>query len=153
MATSFRWMTAGMVVFERLGILTIHNGTNEQEQVMTAIADDVPRTDESHELQDVHAWPGADGLTLDDVLAAHRGEPGDPGTAEEEVAPTSDPDEIRLFRWLVSCDSGAGWYPVGEFLAVNADAAIERAIEVFGPGGAHQAELIPWDAAPLSKAR
>jgi hypothetical protein len=122
---------------------------------MTANAGDVPRTSDEnqpYELQDVLAWPGADGLTLDDILAARRGAPSNPGMAEE-VAPPSDADEIRLSRWLVSCDSGAGWYPLGEFLAVNADAAIERAIEVFGPGGAHQAELIPWDAAPLSKAR
>ena len=121
---------------------------------MTANAGDVPRTSDEnqpYELQDVLAWPGADGLTLDDILAAHRGVPSNPGMAEE-VAPPSDADEIRLSRWLVSCDSGAGLYPLGEFLAVNADAAIERAIEVFGPGGAHQAELIPWDAAPLSKA-
>jgi hypothetical protein len=63
----------------------------------------------------------------------------------------ADADDCRLSRWLVSFASGSGWYPVGEFIALNAAAAIERAIEVFGPGSAHQAEEIPWDAAPLSK--
>jgi hypothetical protein len=58
----------------------------------------------------------------------------------------------RLSRWLVSYATGSSWYPVGEFLALNSAAAIERAVEVFGPGAAYQAEQIPWDAAPLSKA-
>jgi hypothetical protein len=60
--------------------------------------------------------------------------------------------DCRLSRWLVSFASGAGWYPVGEFLALDANGAIERAVEVFGPGLGYQAEEIPWDAAPLSRA-
>jgi hypothetical protein len=58
----------------------------------------------------------------------------------------------QLGRWLVSFATESDWYPVGEFLALNATAAIERAVEIFGPGAAHRAEEIPWDAAPLSKA-
>ena len=61
-------------------------------------------------------------------------------------------DHCRLCRWLVYFSSGTDWYPVGEFLALEAPAAIERAIEVFGPGAGYQAEEIPWDAAPLSRA-
>jgi len=59
--------------------------------------------------------------------------------------------DCRLSRWLVSFATGAGWYTVGEFLALDAAAAIERAVEVLGPGLGYQAEWIPWDAAPLSK--
>jgi hypothetical protein len=59
---------------------------------------------------------------------------------------------VKLSRWRVSFASGAGWYPVGEFLALDAATAIERAIEVFGPGVGYQAEEVPWDAAPLFKA-
>jgi hypothetical protein len=62
-----------------------------------------------------------------------------------------DIDHVRLSRWLVSFASESGWYPVGEFIALDATAAIEQAIEVFGAGAAHQAEEIPWDAAPLFK--
>ena len=62
------------------------------------------------------------------------------------------PDDVNLSRWLVSFASASGWYPVGEFIALSAAAAIERAIEVLGPGADYQAEKIPWDAAPLSKA-
>jgi hypothetical protein len=58
----------------------------------------------------------------------------------------------RLSRWLVSYATETGWYSVGEFIALDAAAAIERAIEVFGPGLDYQAEEIPWDAAPLSRA-
>jgi hypothetical protein len=57
-----------------------------------------------------------------------------------------------LHRWLVSYASESGWYRVGEYIALDAAAAIERAVEVFGPGTAYQTEEIPWDAAPLSKA-
>ena len=60
-------------------------------------------------------------------------------------------DATRLRRWLVEFSSGAEWFSVGEFVALSADAAIERAIEVFGAGAAHRAEEIPWDAAPLNK--
>ena len=58
----------------------------------------------------------------------------------------------RLSRWLVSFATETGWYPVGEFIALDAAAAIERATEVLGPGLGYQAEEIPWDAAPLSRA-
>ena len=56
---------------------------------------------------------------------------------------------FQLRRWLVSFASGPGWYPVGEFVAQNAQAAIDRAVEVFGPASDYRAEEIPWDAAPL----
>lgn len=70
---------------------------------------------------------------------------------ENEPKQEADADHLRLARWLVSFASHSGWYPVGEFIALDAAAAIERAVAVFGPGAAHQAEQIPWDAAPLSK--
>ena len=57
-----------------------------------------------------------------------------------------------LSRWLVSFACENGWYPVGEYIALDASSAIERAVEILGPGAAYQAELIPWDALPLSKA-
>jgi hypothetical protein len=56
---------------------------------------------------------------------------------------------IRLRRWLVSFASGRDWYPVGEFAALDATSAIERAVDVFGAATDYQAEEIPWDAAPL----
>jgi hypothetical protein len=42
-------------------------------------------------------------------------------------------------------------YPVGEFVALDAQAAIDRAVEVFGTASDYRAEEIPWDAAPLPK--
>jgi hypothetical protein len=69
----------------------------------------------------------------------------------EQVA--QEPGGVALCRWLVSFATASGWYPVGEYLALNAAAAIERAVEVFGPGAGYQAEKIPWDAAPLFTAR
>jgi hypothetical protein len=62
-------------------------------------------------------------------------------------------DEFKLRRWLVSFSSGRQWYPVGEFVALDASSAIDRAIEVFGAAADYQAEEIPWDAAPLPKPR
>jgi hypothetical protein len=59
--------------------------------------------------------------------------------------------EVNLSRWLVSFASGPGWYPVGEFIAVDAAAAIDRAIAIFGVGSAYRAEEIPWDAGPLPR--
>jgi hypothetical protein len=56
---------------------------------------------------------------------------------------------VHLGRWLVSFASGPGWYPVGEFLALDAQGAIDRAIEIFGAASGYRAEEIPWDAAPL----
>ena len=66
-------------------------------------------------------------------------------------APSADPD-IRLSRWLVYFASGPEWSSVGEFVAPNATAAVERAMEVFGEASDYRAERIPWDAAPLSRA-
>ena len=58
---------------------------------------------------------------------------------------------FQLRRWLVSFASGPGWYPVGEFVALDAQAAIDRAVEVFGTASDYRAEEIPWDAAPLPR--
>ena len=58
--------------------------------------------------------------------------------------------DFRLHRWLVSA-SGPGWYPVGEFVAQDAQAAIDWAIEVFGAASGYRAEEILWDAAPLPR--
>jgi hypothetical protein len=66
-------------------------------------------------------------------------------------AQSSSEDAVSLRRWLVSFASGPGWYPVGEFVALNAQAAIDRAIEVFGTAPDYRAEEIPWDAAPLPR--
>jgi hypothetical protein len=62
-----------------------------------------------------------------------------------------DGDEFQLRRWLVSFASGREWYPVGEYVALDATSAIDRAIEVFGSAADYQAEEIPWDAAPLPR--
>jgi hypothetical protein len=66
-------------------------------------------------------------------------------------AKSASRDKWNLRRWLVSFASGAGWYPVGEFIAADGASAIERAIEVFGRGAAYRVEEIPWDAAPLPR--
>src|SRR5262249_50718629 len=58
-------------------------------------------------------------------------------------------DAINLRRWLVSFSSGREWYPVGEFVALDATSAIDRAVEIFGAVSGYQAEEIPWAAAPL----
>jgi hypothetical protein len=60
-------------------------------------------------------------------------------------------EDLRLRRWLVSFASGPGWYPVGEFVALDAQSAIDRAVEVFGTASDYRAEEIPWDAAPLQR--
>jgi len=60
-------------------------------------------------------------------------------------------EDFRLHRWLVSFASGPGWYPVGEFVALDAQAAIDRAVEVLGTASGYRAEEIPWDAAPLPR--
>jgi hypothetical protein len=73
-------------------------------------------------------------------------------SANVQVMNPPDEEKCTLSRWLVSFGVESGWYPVGEFIALDANAAIERAIEVLGPGAGYQAEEIPWDAAPLSKA-
>jgi hypothetical protein len=60
-------------------------------------------------------------------------------------------DEFKLRRWPVSFAPGREWYPVGEFVALDATPAIDRAIEVFGAASDYRAEEIPWDAAPLPR--
>jgi hypothetical protein len=59
--------------------------------------------------------------------------------------------DCTLHRWHVSFRSGKRWYGIGEFVAVTAEAAIERAIEIFGPVDVAKADQIPWDAAPLPR--
>ena len=71
---------------------------------------------------------------------------------DKKMKSTSE-DDIRLHRWLVSFASDREWYPVGEYVAVDAESAIERAVEVFGAAADYRAEEIPWDAAPLVKPR
>jgi len=73
----------------------------------------------------------------------------------EQDKKTKSPSEdaVSLHRWLVSFASSREWYPVGEYVAVDADSAIERAVEVFGAAADYRAEEIPWDAAPLVKPR
>jgi hypothetical protein len=62
---------------------------------------------------------------------------------------TYESDDFRLSRWLVSFASGREWYPVGEFVALDAQDAFGRAVEVLGAASDFKAEKIPWDAAPL----
>ena len=72
--------------------------------------------------------------------------------AEQDKKMKSPNEEaVSLRRWLVSFASGPGWYPVGEYVALDAQAAIDRAVEVFGSASDYRAEEIPWDAAPLPK--
>jgi hypothetical protein len=59
--------------------------------------------------------------------------------------------DCTLHRWLVSFRSGTRWYGIGEYVALTAEAAIERAIDIFGPAEEAKAEQIPWDAAPLPR--
>jgi hypothetical protein len=61
--------------------------------------------------------------------------------------------DCTLHRWHVSFRSGTSWYGIGEFVAITAEAAIERAIEIFGAAEEAKAEQIPWDAAPLPRPR
>jgi hypothetical protein len=69
------------------------------------------------------------------------------------MEPTPPEADIQLRRWQVYFASGPGWYPVGEYVAVDVTAAIERAIAIFGEGAGYRAEEIPWDAGPLPKLR
>jgi len=71
----------------------------------------------------------------------------------KDPIPADDAGDWTLRRWHVSFRSGADWYPVGEFVALTAPAAIERAVEVLGPGTEYQADEIPWDAAPLPRVK
>src|SRR5215472_7485904 len=70
---------------------------------------------------------------------------------QEGQAEPCPEDAVSLYRWLVSFASGPGWYLVGEFVALDAQAAIDRAIEIFGSASGYRAEEIPWDAAPLPR--
>jgi hypothetical protein len=72
-----------------------------------------------------------------------------PTEPTREIPSGIDAARLQLHRWLVSFDSGPDWYPVGEFIALDAAAAIDRAIEIFGCASGYRAEEIPWDAAPL----
>ena len=77
------------------------------------------------------------------------------GTARNPDRPPatgSSPAEpvFQLNRWLVHFASGTEWSSVGEFVAADAAAAVERARAVFGDATDYRAEQIPWDAAPLS---
>jgi hypothetical protein len=74
-------------------------------------------------------------------------------STKEHEYEAAEQEEVVLCRWLVSFATESGWYPVGEYLALDAAAAIERAVEIFGPGAGYQAEKIPWDTAPLLKTR
>jgi hypothetical protein len=71
--------------------------------------------------------------------------------AEKTTGRDAAEPDTRLRRWLVSYRSGESWYQVGEYVAADGPAAIERAVEVFGQGAEYRAEEIPWDAAPLHK--
>ena len=75
------------------------------------------------------------------------------GNGAAEQLNTGKAANWTLHRWQVSFRSGKQWYPVGEFVALDAAAAIERAVEIFGPAEDHRAEEIPWDAAPLPRTR
>ena len=69
----------------------------------------------------------------------------------DERGDQAEAGDWKLHRWQVSFRSGTSWYAIGEFIAVDAAGAIERAVAVFGPGEEHKAEDIPWDAAPLPR--
>ena len=72
--------------------------------------------------------------------------------SEQDKKPNSPgQDAVRLHRWLVSFASSPRWYSVGEFVALDGQAAIDRAIEIFGSASDYRAEEIPWDAAPLPR--
>jgi hypothetical protein len=77
----------------------------------------------------------------------------DDHTQQQEPAESCLEDAVNLHRWLVSFASGPGWYPVGEFMALDGQTAIDRAIEIFGSASDYRAEEIPWNAAPLLRPR
>jgi hypothetical protein len=75
----------------------------------------------------------------------------DDHTQQEGPAESCLEDVVGLHLWLVSFASGPGWYAVGEYVALDSQAAIDRAVEVFGTASGYRAEEIPWDAAPLPR--
>ena len=77
----------------------------------------------------------------------------DDHTQQDESAESCLENAVSLHRWLVSFASGQGWYAVGEYVALDAQAAIDRAVEVFGTASDYRAEEIPWDAASLPRPR
>src|SRR5262245_20826504 len=86
-------------------------------------------------------------------MIANTDDPPDHDAAEITVrvclGETDSADAWTLRSWYVSYRSGDDCYPVGEFVALDAAGAIERAVEEYGPRTEYQAEEIPWDAAPL----
>jgi hypothetical protein len=77
----------------------------------------------------------------------------EPFPEQRDHVMSHDADAFQLRRWLVSFASGREWYPVGEYVAVDSQAAIDRAIDIFGSASDYRAEEIPWDAAPLPRPR
>jgi hypothetical protein len=70
---------------------------------------------------------------------------------QDKKTKSASEDAVTLRRWLVSFASCPRWYSVGEFVALDGQAAIDRAIEIFGSASDYRAEEIPWDAAPLPR--
>ena len=83
----------------------------------------------------------------------HANEGTDSPHAERSQVATDGGENAKLRRWQVSFASGRGWYPVGEFVALDAKSAIDRAIDIFGSAADYLAEEIPWDAAPFHQAK
>jgi hypothetical protein len=67
------------------------------------------------------------------------------------LARQSDATPFQPARWLVFFGSGPVRYPAGDFIAVDAAAAIERAIEILGCAAGYRAKEIPLDSAPLPR--
>jgi hypothetical protein len=83
----------------------------------------------------------------------HANEGTDSPHVEQGQVATHGGEEVKLRRWQVSFASGRGWYPVGEFVALDAKSAIDRAVDIFGSAADYLAEEIPWDAAPFHQAK
>jgi hypothetical protein len=69
------------------------------------------------------------------------------------MQPTPCENDFKLRRWQVFFASGQEWFPVDEYIALDATAAIDRAIAIFGEADGYHAEEIPWDAGPLPRLR
>ena len=83
----------------------------------------------------------------------HADEGTDSSGVEKSQVETQVGEDVKLRRWQVSFASGGGWYPVGEFVALDAKSAIDRAIDIFGSAADYLTEEIPWDAAPFHQAK